>query len=456
MAPTRNSASTASSEDNFTPFVLEELFPPQGSEAALMRTAEFYATETLSSIYFDLNTYSRFQQDADPEDFHSMQVMDNLVGMTVTFMDEEFSKYTKSKRVEQKQGESKYLAAGNRFYATVSEIGWKMTAICAHTEAFRRTFREADYRLWGCLLGKIQENALSIEYYAHCRALDWTSLIKNVTGPMPGLPSIQEAVASALDWDTDHPHHTFLTLDGNLKHPKFKGEYQTNIDSSIVGDDFSEDPTVKSEATSLEGCHMCGSYDACGCTLQSRAADLVELVEYPEKGTGVRTLTSFRRNDILDVFVGELRADTRHDNVYPLTQDCDGTHGPTLCYICSEKSGNWTRFINHSCQPSTQFMVRTIGDRVVTTVEAIRSIMPFEELTIDYGPDYWSGADRSCACGHWNCFSNPSSESGSPLPRSKVLGGKVTKGKKAAKGKKAGKKASKTKTKSKKGAKAKK
>ncbi|CAG8114939.1 unnamed protein product [Penicillium salamii] len=458
MAPQRNTTASKASKtsvDDFKPFNLEDLFPPYGSEAALMQTAQNYAKETLASIYFDLNAYSHFQREANPDDFYSMQVMDNLVNNTVSFMEKEFANYSGGvKKVQKEQGESQYLSPENRFYATITEIGWKMTAICAHTEAFRRAFREADHRLWGCLLQGIQTKSLSIEHYAHCRALDWISLIKNVTGPTPGLPSVQEAVASALKWDIDHPHHTVLTLDGGLKRAEFNGQLQTNIKESSYRECFHEDPTAKSDDTSSGGCILCGSEEVCGCILQSRAGELVELAEFPGVGTGVRTLTTFDRRDILDVYVGELRPEVDMDTVYPLSQSCDGSEANHLAYVCAHKSGNWTRFINHSCQPSTQFVVRTIGDRVVTTIEAIRYIGPFEELTIDYGADYWQ--TRECACGHWNCISNPSSPSGSPLPQTKVLSGKITKNK-SSKGKKTTSKSKKVKgTKGAKGTKGKK
>ncbi|CAG8057241.1 unnamed protein product [Penicillium olsonii] len=420
--------------DGFEPLSMEELFPPYGSEAALTQTAEHFAKETMSSIYFDLNTHSRFQREANTEDLYSMQVMENLEGITEEFMETEFANYLASiGHLKKNQVKSQSLAPENRFCATITEIGWKLAAICAHTEAFRRAYMEADHRLWECLLQNIHNNSLSIEHYAHCRELDWVKLIKEVPSPIPGLPSAKEAVESALDWEVHHPHHTVLTLDGDLKRTEFNGEYQTHIDESIYDECFPSDPTAKSDVNST-GCALCGSQGPCGCTLQSRAGELVELVEYPGVGTGVRSLTTFNRGDVLDIYVGELRSDTANDTVYPLSQSWDAPKGDHLCYICSHKTGNWTRFLNHSCQPSTNFVVRTIGDRVVTTIEAARYIAPFEELTIDYGSGYWQGGLRECACGHWNCISNPSSESGSPVPEHKVLEGKASK--KSTKGKK--------------------
>ena len=388
------------------------LFPPIGSEAALMGTAEYCARQILSSIYYDLSTNCHFQRNANA-DAHSNQVHNNLVAATVEFMDLEFRNYMVCVEAFKRQhGEYQALTPDNRFFSFVSQVGWQMLAICAHTEVFRRAFREADHRLWGCLLRRIQENSLSIMSYVHSRGMNWTKLICNVQDPLPGLPSVRAAIESRLNWKVDHPHHTVITRDNGLKEPFYNGHLQEHIDQSIYDPkNFNHrhqyDPTAKSFHTSQHGCYLCGNNSSCGCVLQSRAGDMVELTEYEGKGTGIRTLAAFDRGDILDVFVGELTHNLQ-DHVYPLTQSVDRQTpcgNNILCYIAPHRYGNWTRFINHSCQPSTQFVVRTIGDRVVTTVEAMRRISAFEELTIDYGGDYWTCPGKSCSCGHWNCRS---------------------------------------------------
>jgi hypothetical protein len=400
------------------------LFPPYGSEEALRQTADYWAQEIFSSMYFDLNTKCHFQRNANAEDA-SQQINNNLVSATEEFMEQEIANYMACVESFKHQcGEYQALTPENKLFSFVSQIGWKMLAICAHAEVFRRAFREADRMTWDRLLLKIQENALSIESYVHSRGLNWPSLYQNVQDPLPGLQSVQEAVESQLNWKVDHPHHTVITLDGGLKEPIFQGHLQEHIDQSIYDPknfDYTRhpcDPTKKRWATS-EGCYLCGNINFCGCTLQSRAGDLVELIEYPGKGTGIRTLAKFERGDILGVYVGELTKDFK-DNIYPLRQSkdridedevntvkqkCDGKnpYGKELCYVAPHRYGNWTRFINHSCQPSTQFVVRTIGNRVVTTVEAIRQIFAFEELTLGYGDEYWTG--RDCSCGHSNCIS---------------------------------------------------
>lgn len=386
--------------------------PPRGSEEALKQTAEHWAGKIMSSIYFDLNANCYFQCNATADDT-SQQINGNLVAAAVEFMEQELANYMASAESFRSQhGEYQALEPDNRLFSFASQIGWKMFAICAHAEAFRRAFRQADPMTWTHLLEKIQENAVSIESYVHSRGLKWSSLIQNIQDPITSLPSVQEAIESRLDWKVDHPHHTVITLDGGLKEPMFKGKLQEHIDQNIYDPknfdhtEHSRDPTKKRKAIS-NGCYLCGSMDPCGCTLQSRAGDLIELTEYPGKGTGIRSLVKFQRGDILDIFSGELTPGIP-EYIYPLEQKQDTDSAQTLCYVSPHQYGNWTRFINHSCQPSTEFVVRTIGDRVVTTVEAIRIIFPFEEITLSYGKGYWS--HRVCSCGHSNCVSHEKSK----------------------------------------------
>ncbi|KAL2010261.1 hypothetical protein VTN00DRAFT_6068 [Thermoascus crustaceus] len=128
---------------------------------------------------------------------------------------------------------------------------------------------------------------------------------------------------------------------------------------------------------------------------------LVELVEYPLKGVGVRSVSKFNEGDVLDFFVGELR---------PLDYEGDPTYALRLrakreerALICPKRYGNWTRFTNHSCGPSTRFCSRTIGGKVVMIVEAIRDIGLFEDITVDYGPEYFKNTGRMCYCFEHEC-----------------------------------------------------
>jgi hypothetical protein len=71
--------------------------------------------------------------------------------------------------------------------------------------------------------------------------------------------------------------------------------------------------------------------------------------------------------------------------------------------VVSLRAGGITRFINHSCDPNTAFFFCRLGmqDRILL-VGTIRDVKMSEELTFDYGADWFSGPDY-CECGSENC-----------------------------------------------------
>ncbi|KAJ9196071.1 hypothetical protein DTO164E3_6261 [Paecilomyces variotii] len=285
-----------------------------------------------------------------------------------------------------------------RSVALVTQLGWKLVAICAHSEAFRRACEEMDRTQWIMLLGEISQNGRSLEIFARSRSLEWRGpLLHHRTR------SIYETLTRA-DIDLTaigHPHHLVRMTDGRVACPTYEDKLQEHIDRYIFrSSDWplgKRDPTTRVPADGE--CDLCCSRSICDCTVPSLAGDLVEIVQYGEKGIGVRALANFKRDDILGLYLGELRPrDYKHDPIYSLLQqpkvNCPGRE----VIISSKQYGNWTRFINHSCDPSTMFRRRTIGDRICTTVEAIRDISIFEEITVDYGEGYFAANNTLCLC----------------------------------------------------------
>ena len=74
-----------------------------------------------------------------------------------------------------------------------------------------------------------------------------------------------------------------------------------------------------------------------------------------------------------------------------------------MMVIDSMVKGNWTRFINHNCGYNTTFQHYNYGMRRHTVIEATRDIAFGEEITIDYGPEYFPRMNFACKCGSFNC-----------------------------------------------------
>ncbi|KAH7087515.1 hypothetical protein FB567DRAFT_346852 [Paraphoma chrysanthemicola] len=167
--------------------------------------------------------------------------------------------------------------------------------------------------------------------------------------------------------------------------------------------------------------------------------DHFDLRETKDKGIGVFTKTAFKTDDVLGWYAGEILSSNTRNNQgdylmempigatasSPPESPCpsDSEHTPSspspsssnasssalthdtsamdmTVLIDASRRGNWTRFINHSCKPYTEFRMRRVGDVRIMDVEAVRRIPVGVELTVDYGGSYY-GVDtrRRCRCG---------------------------------------------------------
>jgi hypothetical protein len=59
--------------------------------------------------------------------------------------------------------------------------------------------------------------------------------------------------------------------------------------------------------------------------------------------------------------------------------------------------------MNHSCRGATEFVYSFVGDKKLPLVIAARDIQFGEEITVDYGADYWKDIPYACACGEDRC-----------------------------------------------------
>ncbi|KAI4127681.1 MAG: hypothetical protein LQ347_004498 [Umbilicaria vellea] len=172
-----------------------------------------------------------------------------------------------------------------------------------------------------------------------------------------------------------------------------------------------DDPTTR--LVSYGACELCGNteYANCGCHSSTHRAvtrPLVELVQIPGKGIGVRALQPIKEDAILQEYVGLLipiNADLKdQDPIYGMAFNPtpEKGFGTSIATISSKRYGNWTRFINHSCAANCFFRTMAIGRRMRVMVVASQDIRFGEEITIDYGDQYWT-EDKLCRCGEPDC-----------------------------------------------------
>ena len=107
-------------------------------------------------------------------------------------------------------------------------------------------------------------------------------------------------------------------------------------------------------------------------------------------GRGLFATITFKRNEKIIEYVGkEIPFESARNTKYLIEVD-DTTVIDGSCHT------NKARYINHSCKPNAQAY---IVDRKVF-IHAKRRIAPGEEITIDYGEDYWNEhiASKGCRC----------------------------------------------------------
>lgn len=70
--------------------------------------------------------------------------------------------------------------------------------------------------------------------------------------------------------------------------------------------------------------------------------------------------------------------------------------------IFQGRMGNFTRFINHSCRPNSQFQkfIWRGRERIITIS---RGVPAGSEITVDYSDYYWRQLNKNCLCGEPGC-----------------------------------------------------
>ena len=109
-------------------------------------------------------------------------------------------------------------------------------------------------------------------------------------------------------------------------------------------------------------------------------------------GLGLMTLKDFDTDDELLEYLGELISDDEANeraNRYLFRLDDDYT-------LDGSARSNIARYINHSCGPNAQAVHHEADQRIV--IQAIAPISAGDEITIDYGKEYFDQYIRPVGC----------------------------------------------------------
>ncbi|CAN9502627.1 unnamed protein product [Ophioblennius macclurei] len=133
-----------------------------------------------------------------------------------------------------------------------------------------------------------------------------------------------------------------------------------------------------------------------------------KIVKTPGKGWGLISLRDIKKGEFVNEYIGELIDDEEcrarikfaHENnitdFYMLTIDKDRI-------IDAGPKGNYSRFMNHSCQPNCETQKWTVNGDTRVGLFAVCDIPAGTELTFNYNLDCLGNEKTVCHCGAPNC-----------------------------------------------------
>uniref|UniRef100_A0A7N8WR35 Nuclear receptor binding SET domain protein 2 n=1 Tax=Mastacembelus armatus TaxID=205130 RepID=A0A7N8WR35_9TELE len=158
-------------------------------------------------------------------------------------------------------------------------------------------------------------------------------------------------------------------------------------------------------------CHpqVCPSGErCCNQDFTKRLYPETKIIKTPGKGWGLVSLRDIKKGEFVNEYIGELideeecRARIKYaqeNNItdfYMLTIDKDRI-------IDAGPKGNYSRFMNHSCQPNCETQKWTVNGDTRVGLFAVCHIPAGTELTFNYNLDCLGNEKTVCRCGAPNC-----------------------------------------------------
>ncbi|MCJ1311250.1 hypothetical protein MMC25_004921 [Agyrium rufum] len=334
-------------------------------------------------------------------------------------------------------------------YRNISRISFTLLSIVSFSQTLRTKARILNDADWALLINSLDDNAASIEHFARVRGLDYLAALAKVAPLWNFLcPNGSPKLRGELSRHRSTPLptkriHDYVVPDNEGAEPTMPmfenadGVMVARIDVDRFYYDaqqwaiyrrprrwprewpYPHNPTTRRRGNVCRGCGA-STDERCDCdpnTIPQVLRPLVEIANYGAKGIGVRALQYIPAGSVLAPYYGQVvPTGSQADSMYMLSMDL-GTTGANiaadyLAVIDAKERGNWTRYINHSCDASTGFESANYGDKKYNVLVTNRPIGIFEEITVDYGRDYWR--ERHCQCGAEHCIHKGRSRTPTP------------------------------------------
>ncbi|CAK6433357.1 unnamed protein product [Pipistrellus nathusii] len=158
-------------------------------------------------------------------------------------------------------------------------------------------------------------------------------------------------------------------------------------------------------------CHpqVCPAGEACqNQSFSKRQYPETKIVRTDGKGWGLVATRDIRKGEFVNEYVGELIDEEECMARIKRAQENDITHFYMLTIdkdriIDAGPKGNYSRFMNHSCQPNCETLKWTVNGDTRVGLFAVCDIPAGTELTFNYNLDCLGNEKTVCRCGAPNC-----------------------------------------------------
>ena len=215
-----------------------------------------------------------------------------------------------------------------------------------------------------------------------------------------------------------HPHDWVVCAPGDIAIPLAPTYHQwdpnfsyNHLDESAIDEDtwglYDPRTVIPSTDPVSRKCQTCSQHQSedprentCTCfpNLYPKTGSVpLQVFRTPNgKNNGLLACCAFERGAAIGEFVGLITSGLANLDVMV------GETDRASYQIWQGRQGNHTRFVNHSCQPNSQFerFVWLGTQRIVLVSKGVEA---GEEVTVDYSDTYWKNLDKACLCGQPKC-----------------------------------------------------